>query len=91
MPASNVTLYAQWTINSYSVSYDGNNNDGDSDHAPRHHFSQAQGWLDHMTELGWQVSENVYAVANAFRAAVDDAIVYTSDATSPVPVDAYRR
>ena len=28
MPASNTTLYAVWTINSYMVSYDGNESDG---------------------------------------------------------------
>jgi len=27
MPAANVTLYAKWTINSYTVTYDGNGND----------------------------------------------------------------
>jgi len=41
-------------------------------------------------ELGWQVSENLYAAVNAFRAAVDDAIVYTSDESSPLAGDAYR-
>jgi uncharacterized repeat protein (TIGR02543 family) len=30
MPASNVTLYAQWAINSYMVTYDGNGNTGGS-------------------------------------------------------------
>ena len=28
MPAANVTLFAQWTINSYTVTYDGNTNTG---------------------------------------------------------------
>ena len=28
MPAANVTLFAQWTINSYTVTYDGNGNTG---------------------------------------------------------------
>ena len=28
MPAGSVTLYAQWTINSYTLTYDGNGNDG---------------------------------------------------------------
>lgn len=30
IPASNTTLYAQWTANTYSLSYDGNGNDGGS-------------------------------------------------------------
>ena len=28
MPANNVTLFAQWTINTHTVTYDGNTNDG---------------------------------------------------------------
>ncbi|MCC3372633.1 InlB B-repeat-containing protein [Cohnella sp. REN36] len=89
MPADDVTLYAQWAINSYRVAYDGNGSTGGTPPADEEHdygatvaVSGNSGSLVRTgyTFAGWNTkadgSGTAYAEADTFAIGADDVTLY---------------
>jgi len=80
MPADNVTLTAQWTAIEYTVSYDGNGNDGGSvpsDDAVYHYEDEVTVMMDEPTKTGytfggWSDGTNTYEAGDKFDMPADN-------------------
>ncbi|MBV9492601.1 MAG: IPTL-CTERM sorting domain-containing protein [Acidobacteria bacterium] len=99
MPANNVTLYAQWTVNSYTVTYNGNGNSGGSapvDAANPHNYNSTVTVLGPGTLTkagysfaGWNTaadgSGTSYAAGTTFNMPANNVTLYAQWAITPVP------
>ena len=81
MPANAVTLYAQWTVNSYSVTYDANGGSG----APS---SQSANYNTTVTVSSTQPTRTGYTFSGWNTAANGSGTSYVSGATFTMPANA---